>query len=157
VALHRYGLYERFPKLNPLWSFSALAVVLGLPIYAFPAAYDVVAVAVAVPLIVCVAARGEEHGNAVIVSRFLGEGSYPIYLIHQPIIRVSAIVYQLSGMPAAGKTWALLAVVLACVGLSFLVSRCLDLPIRAWLSGWLPKWLRGLRDKSAMFVRLHLL
>lgn len=143
VALHRFGIYERFPKLNPLWSFLALAVVLGLPIHAFTAAYDVIAVAIAVPLIVCVAARGEESGNAVVISRFLGELSYPIYLIHQPIVRVAAIAYQVSGMPVAGKTWCLLAVALACIGLSFAVSRYLDQPVRAWLSRWSARFFAG--------------
>ena len=133
VFLHRFGLYKAFPQVNPVLPFTALMIVLLCPLPLDRRIYDLVAIAVALPVIVGLAANSSDHKHAIATSIFLGELSYPIYLIHQPIFRIAAGGLSKFSATLLPRDLCILLVTLLCVALSLATLVFIDRPARRWL------------------------
>ena len=143
VFLHRFGLYKAFPQVNPILSFAALMIVLLCPLAIDRRVYDLLAIAVALPLIVGLAANSLDQKHAIAASIFLGELSYPIYLIHQPIFRIVAGGLSKFSGNLLPKDLCILLVTLLCVALSLATLVFIDRPVRRWLGGMSAKSKNG--------------
>ena len=117
----------------PAWAVvMATAIVLMLPVpLRFHAGYDSVFVLLVSPLLVMLASRSEPGERGGRIAARLGVLSYPLYAIHLPIKEwVQATIAR----PDHSTTWAVLAVMILTVPLSFLLAYRYDAPVRKWLS-----------------------
>ena len=96
--------------------------------------YESLVIIFAFPLIVYMGASGEIKGKiSRKIGNFLGEISYPIYIIHYPFIYIfSAYVVDkkpsmLEALPAA------LAVLFGSILVAYLSLKLYDIPVRKWL------------------------
>ncbi|MFN8291195.1 MAG: acyltransferase [Chitinophagaceae bacterium] len=97
--------------------------------------YDSLTILLIFPLIVYLGASSSGQSNTGrLVCRFLGDISYPLYIIHYPFIYIfSAWVVDKKVSLAAG--WPVGAgLLLGAVVLAWLIFRFYDLPVRKWLS-----------------------
>lgn len=136
VHRHRARLFaavRALPWLSP-WMGVLLAVaVLCSP--ALPRANwlaDLACVFAILPVAVIVAASG--HPATPSLARLLvaiGVASYPIYVLHRPVINV--VLLSMHGVPAPGPAIAGAAMVLLLFALALQVDRHYDVPLRRWL------------------------
>lgn len=97
--------------------------------------YDSLTIIIAFPLIVYLGASGEAKENiSSRVSNFLGEISYPIYIIHYPFIYLF-MAWVEKYKPTTNEAIVGGVVVLATsIFLAWLCARFYDLPVRNWLT-----------------------
>ncbi len=100
--------------------------------------YDSLCVVVLFPLLVCVGASGvtTDKGSTKLCN-FLGEISYPLYIIHYPSMYL--FYYHYASWSATPHTFSevwyiALAVVAGNILLAWLLLRFYDKPLRAWLT-----------------------
>jgi peptidoglycan/LPS O-acetylase OafA/YrhL len=121
VLLFRCRLHEHLPRLPDFCAAILLAVLLLMPDCAWW--YDLLCVLVAFPLLLALGVNAREtpwlHGFWYCC----GALSYPVYVIHQPVLRA---VYRLHGGEFA-------AIILA-LAISWLLLRGYDEPLRRRLS-----------------------
>ena len=105
--------------------------------------YDSLCIILVFPLIVYLGASGElKQGLAARICKFLGEISYPIYIIHYPFIYLfTSWFYNNREFLMSGTTSAYLQLIaggLAVLGSSitvaYLALKYYDIPVRKWLT-----------------------
>lgn len=97
--------------------------------------YDSLSIIFVFPLILYIGASGEIKNDAMLkVCRFLGDISYPIYIIHYPLVYIyTAWVFDnhvtlKEGVPLG------LVVLLASVAIAYVSLKWYDIPVRRWLT-----------------------
>ena len=97
--------------------------------------YEFVCIAFIFPALVWLGACGTADGTTRKVNRFLGELSYPLYIVHYPIMYIfyawliKKDIYTISGC------WAVaLLVIASSISLAYLCLKLYDEPLRRWLS-----------------------
>ncbi len=100
------------------------------------ALYDAICIIFVFPVLVWIAASGETTDNASTrICRFLGDISYPLYVVHYPLMYYFYDWMAKSGRYTFADTWAeSLAVVAGSVLLAYLTLRVYDLPLRKYLA-----------------------
>ncbi|MGC3976872.1 MAG: acyltransferase [Paludibacteraceae bacterium] len=130
-------------KINYAFLWCSLLVIL---ILAFPRVgdtnhnwlngiYDSVAILFLFPLIVYIGASGHIAGKTgEKICRFLGDISYPVYIIHYPLIYIysSWVVDNKIGLTRAVPVGILL--LLVCVAIAYGSLKLYDIPVRKWLA-----------------------
>lgn len=98
--------------------------------------YEFICIAFIFPALVWLGASGSASGITQKANRFLGELSYPLYIVHYPIMYIFYAwlikndIYTLSGcLPVA------LLVIVSSILLAYICLKFYDEPIRRWLSG----------------------
>lgn len=132
VLIFRLGSHHRsgVPSLVPL---IGLPIILLLPRY-HPAVEDAAIGLLFVPALVIVGTQNRVSLVGGSMMALLGELSYPLYLVHHPILRA------LRHLPLEQKIGWVGAYMLPILGLmisvaaAMVVSRYIDRPIRRWLS-----------------------
>lgn len=135
-----YRLRDRLAVPARRWAPFACTAALALA-FAGPAwlvhnpgealAWDLVWMLVALPAVVAVGAGQEGAGW---LSRFLGELSYPVYVLHWPCLVVLTGLRQKLFPSLGWPVFALTAMALVSV-LGWLTLKLYDEPVRRWLSG----------------------
>jgi peptidoglycan/LPS O-acetylase OafA/YrhL len=96
-------------------------------------------VLVVFPVIVSSAARDAPGSRITGIYLFLGRLSYPLYIVHYPIIRLFSFLARTLALTGY-QIWILVAVEMACAVLfSLFVMKAYDEPVRKWLA---VKWRR---------------
>lgn len=97
--------------------------------------YDSVAILFAFPFIIFLGASGSiKNKTATKLCNFLGEISYPIYLVHFPIAYIF-YAWVVNHKIDITQAWPIgVLVFMASIALAYLVLKCYDLPLRKWLS-----------------------
>lgn len=97
--------------------------------------YEALCIVLVFPLIVYMGASGEIKGAfARKLSDFLGGISYPIYIIHYPLIYIYT-AWVVDGKVPLSEGWPMgLLVFFASVGIAYASWRFYDIPVRKWLS-----------------------
>ncbi|MDX2234673.1 MAG: acyltransferase [Hyphomonadaceae bacterium] len=117
------------------WAFAPivlLVVVLTWPVASpYVLAYDLIVILLLCPAIIAAGAMLRPPASMAGASSVLGEISYPVYVIHYPLIFAAGFVGKALGMPQA--VWSVLFVIGVSVA-AFLLSRLYDQPVRAWLT-----------------------
>jgi len=116
-------------------------IVLAMPRVGGPAntwangLYDSLCIIFLFPLIVYLGASGSvSEGPGARVCQWLGGISYPLYIIHYPFI-YSYTAWVANHHPSLGDAFpVMLLTFITCVGLSYLILRYYDIPLRRWLS-----------------------
>ncbi len=123
-----------------LWSSLMVVAVLAFPrvggseqLWA-NGLYDSLSIIILFPLIVYVGASGSIKGKtAGLACRFLGDISYPLYIIHYPLIYVFT-AWALDNKVPMKDAWAEgLLVLLASVAIAYASLKWYDIPVRKWL------------------------
>ena len=87
------------------------------------------------PAIVWIAASGQTTDAATTrICRFLGDISYPLYVVHYPFIYLYYAWVKNNGLSFGESFWGAAAVVAGSVVLAWLCLRFYDEPVRRWLS-----------------------
>lgn len=138
VLLFRIG---KLVKVKAGFWFCSLLLVIML---AFPrlggdavwinGLYESVCILLVFPLIVLMGAGSSIKGRySVKICDFLGKISYPVYIIHYPIIYIYMAYVTDNGLTWY-DTWPLMiALWLGCIGLAYGALRLFDEPVRNWL------------------------
>lgn len=96
--------------------------------------YDSLTIIFLFPLIIFIGASGEPAQKLRPVSRFLGDISYPLYIVHFPFAYIFYAWVVNNGISLSeALPYGLLLLVFS-VGLSYAVFRFYDVPVRKWLT-----------------------
>ncbi len=99
-------------------------------------AFEILCIAGVFPLLVRIAASAGQTGTGVSdgICRVLGNLSFPLYLVHYPIMYLFYAYLIRTCQYSFAQTWPLaLCVYAGCVAFGFLSSRFYDKPVRKWL------------------------
>ena len=125
------------------WICSALLIVIfSVPYMASDNAisinglYEVICIATVFPFIVWLGACGKsENGVTSRVNRFLGEISYPLYIVHYPIMYVFYKWLIENQKYTLGETFgASMLVIVSSILLAYACLKLYDIPVRRWLT-----------------------
>lgn len=124
-----------------------LVVLLALPYMGdgsrpwMNALYEVVCVVVVFPLLVWLAASGRTTDpRSTAICKFLGDISYPLYIIHYPSIYLLFMASRKYGMTFADACPYALLLFAGNILLAWLLLKIYDEPVRRWLSRvWMKK------------------
>lgn len=122
--------------LVPAGKFGSLAVVL-----------------VGFPAIVWIGSRFDAHGAWARLCAFLGVASYAIYILHEPVARLTHAGLLAAGADLSRSRVAGLGMLAALLVVCWLLDRWYDKPVRRWLNGrvrnaTLPGWRAGGRARA---------
>lgn len=93
--------------------------------------YDFICITVVLPVVVASAAAVTSYEKRPFAA-YLGQLSYPVYIIHQPIIRLGA---QFQTLTDGFIPWPITVccTLFAAVGVAHIFYVCYDAPVRAYL------------------------
>lgn len=97
--------------------------------------YEALCILIAFPLLVAAGSGGKLAGKRqTAICRFLGDISYPLYLVHYPFVYIyTAWAYDNDPTLAEGLPYIMLTAA-GCIALAYAVLRFYDLPVRRWLT-----------------------
>ena len=97
--------------------------------------YEVVCIATIFPFIVWVGACGISSGKTAKINRLLGEISYPLYIVHYPIMYIFYAWLIEKKYYTLQDCWEVaLLVVVSSILLAFICLKLYDEPVRRWLT-----------------------
>ena len=136
VLIFRWNIHRRVGAVPPQIPLFVLIAVLFFP-FAVPSdVYDFTCIAVIIPIVVALAAavpQGAERPFAV----YLGQLSYPLYVVHLPVIQFGDHFQNLTDgfipLPVTVSGTLLVA-----VGVAHFLHGCFDAPLRAYLGRKFP-------------------
>lgn len=103
--------------------------------------YESISIIVLFPLIVLMGAGSNVSGRSVKVCKFFGEISYPLYIIHYPLVYLQ--VAWVSNHPEAKlgtHIFVSVSIYLLAIATSYACLKLYDIPVRKWLKeNWLMK------------------
>lgn len=97
--------------------------------------YEFVCVALVFPALVWLGACGSSSRVTQKANRFLGELSYPLYIVHYPIMYIFYAWLIKKDIYTLGECWTVaLLVIVSSITLAYLCLKFYDEPVRRWLS-----------------------
>jgi peptidoglycan/LPS O-acetylase OafA/YrhL len=123
-----------------LLSSVIIAIALGMPRIGgehglwMNGLYESLCIVAVFPLVVYLGASGDvKSGLSARICGFLGEVSYPIYIIHYPFVYTYTAWVQDNKIPVSQGWPVALATLAGCVLLAYVCLRFYDVPVRRWL------------------------
>lgn len=140
LLLSRLGWHLRLGRHTFVLCAASLVVLLSVPRLGgerlwLNGLYEALCILVAFPLIVAAGsgASGTSRRNAALC-RFLGDISYPLYLVHYPFVYVyTAWAFNNDASLGEGLPWMALTLC-GCLALACAALRWYDTPVRRWLT-----------------------
>ncbi|MBB3646685.1 peptidoglycan/LPS O-acetylase OafA/YrhL [Rhizobium sp. BK619] len=131
VLIFRWNINHRIRAVPPQIPLFILVGVLYFPFSVYGSMYDFVCIAVILPILVALAATVTSNEKRPFAA-YLGQLSYPVYVIHQPIIRFGA---QFQSLTDGYIPWPITVTctLFAAVGVAHILHICYDAPVRAYL------------------------
>jgi peptidoglycan/LPS O-acetylase OafA/YrhL len=97
--------------------------------------YDSLSIIFIFPLVVFMGASGEVNGKfASKICKFFGDISYPIYIIHYPLIYIFTAWVVDNNVPIADAWPTGLLVLFASIAIAYACLKLYDIPVRKWLA-----------------------
>lgn len=97
--------------------------------------YDTICITIAFPLLVYLGASGQTTDRATTrICKFLGEISYPLYMVHYPFIYLYYAWVKNESLSFVESLPGALAVVVGSVILAYLCLKLYDIPVRKYLT-----------------------
>ena len=98
--------------------------------------YELMCIVLVFPLIVWLGASGSMSGNiSSRVCKFLGDLSYPLYIVHYPVMYLFYSWLIENKLYSLGETWQVVLLVFAVnITLAFACLKLWDEPVRRWLT-----------------------
>ena len=124
------------------WIGAAAIVVLsaiprlgGVENYWMNGLYDTFCFAVAFPLLVYIGASGETKSKFITrLTKFLGDISYPLYMVHYPFIYLYYAWVKNENLTFEQSLPGALALFFGSIALAYICLKLYDVPVRRWLS-----------------------
>ncbi|GHT32711.1 acyltransferase [Bacteroidia bacterium] len=140
LLLYRLGKLGHL-KNAFLWCSMILLIVFLMPRigdhahYWMNGIYESAVIIIVFPLIVYLGASGEVKGKYVSkVCKFLGDMSYPVYIVNYPIIYIWVGWLSNHDHPSfADSYWGAILVFVSVIALSYALWKLYDVPVRRWL------------------------
>jgi peptidoglycan/LPS O-acetylase OafA/YrhL len=133
VALFR--IHRRWPAPTLPSLIPAALLILALFLRSTSPVYDLVCLLFVFPLVIWIGAHTSPGSSIMAASLFLGYLSYPIYILHSPLINLMTRLRGHSGpLPGVPLLAALLLDLIPILIVGWIVARSFDTPIRAWLT-----------------------
>ena len=133
--------FKSFNIKGAFWLCSAIIIgVLSVPYIGTEAnwlngLYDAVCTILIFPLIVLMGASGSSNGKtSTRICSLLGEVSYPLYIIHYPVMYLFYSWLWTNGLSFAQAWPVAVAIFLITPVFAYLCLKLYDLPVRKWLS-----------------------
>lgn len=119
--------------------------------------YDSLAIILIFPLVVYMGASGQVKGKlASKVCKFFGDISYPIYIIHYPLIYIFTAWVVDNHVPMVDAWPAALLLLAASIAIAYASLRLYDVPVRRWLTKrFMAKPASQSRQAKAEFERVN--
>ena len=96
--------------------------------------YEALCVLLVFPLVVWLGASGETtDALSTRVCNFLGDISYPLYIVHFPLLYTCFAYAKHNNLPFCETIPTVLALVFACIALAWICLKFYDVPVRRWL------------------------
>ena len=96
--------------------------------------YEALCVLLVFPLVVWLGASGETtDALSTRVCNFLGDISYPLYIVHFPLLYTCFAYAKRNNLPFCETIPTVLALVFACIALAWICLKFYDVPVRRWL------------------------
>jgi peptidoglycan/LPS O-acetylase OafA/YrhL len=96
--------------------------------------YESVVIILVFPLIVYMGASGEVRGKySSKICKFLGDISYPVYIVNYPIIYIWTAYISKTKYTFAQSYWGALLVFVSVIAVSYACLKLYDVPVRKWL------------------------
>ncbi len=133
VVIFRYSLYNSRFRIPSIVLLLFLLSALLAPVFEHSWIYDSLLIVFGFPFIVAFGARAIDPES---LSRFWGSCgrlSYPLYVIHQPIILISYVLLSKTALGKAPVVAAILSLAIALAS-AYVFLRFYDQPLRNWLS-----------------------
>ncbi|HEV7692972.1 MAG TPA: acyltransferase [Hyphomonadaceae bacterium] len=132
-------LYEFRPswKLKSVYGWALMAVLgfILLGPFAFKPLEQLTVSLVVMPAIVWIGSAIEMAGAGVEIVTFLGILSYPIYILHKPVLETSvSVLHKLDPTGALIPLWVPLQFAFF-IAMAWLAFKVIDEPVRKWLTG----------------------
>ena len=97
--------------------------------------YEVICIAFVFPLVVWLGACGCSNGKTAKINKMLGDISYPLYIVHYPIMYIFYVWLIEKKIYTLQESWeAALLVVASSILLAVLCLKLYDEPVRKWLA-----------------------
>jgi peptidoglycan/LPS O-acetylase OafA/YrhL len=97
--------------------------------------YDSLCIIIVFPLIVYLGASGELRGKfATRICKFLGDISYPMYIVHYPLIYIFTAWAVNKNVPIQNAWPAGLLVLISSIAIAYASLKLYDIPVRKWLT-----------------------
>ncbi len=136
LLLHRHHVkLAQYVNVAPLLAFVLVIAVLTSPSFDWLNPFiDVLAVTVVFPIAVIIAsqARSSRLDGMFVM---LGAASYPMYVLHQPL----GSLFYFKGLAAQYPPISGIIFVVLMIGISVLVDKYYDAPVRGWISNRIAK------------------
>ena len=135
---------SKFLKRNIFWIATIVLFAL-FSVHYFPKTstvsvngiYELFCIMIVFPLIVWIAASSDSAQSkfTLKLSKFLGDLSYPLYIVHYPVMYVFYAWLIKNQYFTLTETWQMVILVLTiCIVLAYASLKLYDEPIRKWLS-----------------------
>jgi peptidoglycan/LPS O-acetylase OafA/YrhL len=142
LLLYRLGKLAKL-KNAFLWCTVLLAVVFFMPRFGdqehfwMNGIYEAIVILFVFPLIVYMGASGEVRGKySSKICKFLGDISYPVYIVNYPIVYLWVGYLSRNNHPTFAESyWGVILVFVSVIVLSYVSLKLYDEPVRKWLSG----------------------
>ncbi|WP_340314068.1 acyltransferase family protein [Rhizorhabdus argentea] len=132
VAIYSLQLYSLRWRVSAVAILAVLTILLVWP-YHMNASYDLVCIVMLFPILIILGSTSKPT-RFLALYVFLGEISYPFYLLHQPILRMMKHVPHSLEADALSHYILPSAGILIAVFCSMLALRLYDMPLRRWLT-----------------------
>ncbi len=135
VLLYRWPARLQLSELSTLLVAVLLVCVLLFPLWKDSWLFEFAAVAICFPVLVLLGAACRNRRRVDGICLWLGQLSYPLYIIHNPLLRVTDNFFKIMRIELPPLAAAGVCVVLA-ITISFGFLKLWDEPVRARLSSW---------------------
>lgn len=135
VLLHRVrNTIKKIPRVSILFPS---ALLLAVFVCHFPVQtwiYESISVIFLLPSALALAINAENEGVMAKLYLWLGKISYPLYLVHYPIVRMFGHYQRSLGLHGARLLETAILEAVICVTVAHIVTVLYDEPVRAWLT-----------------------
>ena len=130
------------------WCSAIITILLAMPRIGgeenmwMNGAYEAFCILIMFPLVVSLGAGSSVKGKrSVAICTFLGEISYPLYIIHYPLVYMQiAWARTHPDAPIGNAIFVSVSTFILCVGIAYACLKLYDIPVREWLKKhWLMK------------------
>jgi peptidoglycan/LPS O-acetylase OafA/YrhL len=132
LLLFRTGKIIKIQMAYVLCSL-ALIIVFMLPTHQFTALYEAGCIIIVFPLIVAAGAGGQIKGLLAQVCKFSGTISYPLYIIHYPLIYIYTAWIGIKKPDVTQIISIGIMLFTFCILLAWIILKLYDEPVRKWL------------------------
>ena len=147
AGLLLFRIFKPTPIKGAFWICSLTVIVLlavprlgGAEHLWMNGLYDTICFALFFPLIVYWGASGKiTDGYTKRVCKFLGDISYPLYMVHYPFIYLYYAWVKNEELTFGESLYGALAVVIGSIFLAYICLKLYDEPVRKYLTGWFLK------------------